>query len=86
MRSYTTARFWKHYRALPVSIRRLAVKNYRLWRENPRHPGLHFKPVGPNTWSARVGEHYRVLAAPVADGFVWFWIGPHDEYERMLGS
>jgi hypothetical protein len=64
----------------------LAVKNYRLWRENPRHAGLHFKPVGPNTWSARVGEDYRVLAAPVADGFVWFWIGPHDEYERMLGS
>ena len=86
MRSYTTARFWKRYRELPLPVRRLAVKSYRLWRQNPRHSGLHFKRVGPNTWSARVGEHYRALAAPVADGFVWFWIGPHDEYERMIAS
>ena len=61
-------------------------ENYRLWRDNPRHPGLHFKAVGPNTWSVRVGENYRAVAAPVQGGFVWFWIGPHKDYERLVAS
>ena len=80
----TTAAFWKHYQALPAEIRRLARKNYRLLRDDPKHPGLHFKPVGPHTWSARVGDKYRALAAKVPAGFTWFWIGPHGEYERLI--
>jgi len=68
VRSHTTARFWEHYRTLPLPVRRLAVKNYRLWKENPHHPGLRFKRVGPNTWSARVGDHYRARAALSAGG------------------
>ncbi len=86
MRSFTTPAFWEHYRTLPPAIRRVARKNYRLWRDNPRHPGLHFKAVGPNTWSVRVGENYRAVAAPVQGGFVWFWIGPHKDYERLVAS
>ena len=53
-------------------------------RDDPKHPGLHFKPVGPHTWSARVGDKYRALAAKVPAGFTWFWIGPHGEYERLI--
>ena len=86
MRSFTTPAFWECYRALPPAIRRLAVKNYRLWRLDPGHPGLHFKPVGPTTWSARIGDSYRAVAAPVPSGYVWFWIGPHKEYERLIAS
>jgi hypothetical protein len=80
----TTADFWKHYRLLPADIRRLARKNYRLLRENPKHPSLYFKPVGPNTWSARVGLKHRAVAAKADADFIWFWIGPHDEYERLI--
>lgn len=86
MRSFTTPEFWRHYRALPLAIRRLALKNYRLWKDDPRHPGLHFKTVGPNTWSARIGDNHRAVAARVPEGFVWFWIGPHKDYERLITS
>lgn len=86
MRHSTAPDFWRYYRVLPAEVRRLARKNYRLLRENPKHPGLHFKPVGPNTWSARVGAKHRALAAKVAGGFTWFWIGPHDEYERLIAG
>jgi hypothetical protein len=24
------------------------------------------------------------LAVSVPDGYLWFWIGTHDEYERLL--
>jgi len=81
VKSFTTPEFWRQYQALPV-----ALKNYRLWKDNPRHPGLHFKPVGPNTWSARVGDNHRAVAARVPEGFVWFWIGSHDEYERLIAG
>jgi hypothetical protein len=42
MTSRATRRFWKLYQELPENIQRLAVKNYRLWRDNPHHPSLDF--------------------------------------------
>jgi hypothetical protein len=44
---------------------------------------LHFKPVG-RYWSARVGKAWRAMALPSAEGFDWFWIGSHDEYDRLI--
>jgi hypothetical protein len=84
--SRTTEEFWSAYRRLPVEVRRLALKNYRLWREDSRHPSLQFKKVGKRVWSARVGDHFRAVAAPVEGGFVWFWIGSHADYDKLIVS
>jgi mRNA-degrading endonuclease RelE of RelBE toxin-antitoxin system len=46
--------FWEHYHKLPKHIQKKANKNFRLLKENPRHPSLHFKKVGSGLWSARV--------------------------------
>ncbi len=35
-------------------------------------------------WSVRVGIGYRALAADSEDGPLWFWIGTHAEYDRIL--
>ena len=78
-----TPDFWECYRVLPQSIRELADKNYLLLKANPRHPSLQLKQVG-NYWSVRVGRNHRALALPIAEGFVWFWIGNHDEYNRLI--
>jgi hypothetical protein len=56
---------------------------FRLWRGNPRHPSLRFKKVGA-AWSVRIGAGYRALATLEGDVAYWFWIGTHDEYERLL--
>jgi hypothetical protein len=45
---------------------------------------LYFKKVG-RFWSVRVGLHYRALAVEDGADLVWFWIGPHAEYDRILG-
>jgi hypothetical protein len=58
---------------------------YRLWRTNPRHPSLRFKKVG-DVWSLRIGGGYRAVALLEEDTFFWFWIGTHDEYERLVSS
>jgi hypothetical protein len=68
---------------LPPEIRRLARKNFKLWRQDPRHPSLHFKRVG-DFWSARVGRDYRALALLGGEQVEWFWIGPHNEYDRLI--
>jgi len=50
----------------------LARKKYRVWRENPNHPSLHFKKVAADTWSVRIGASYRALAAEeegISSGF-----------------
>lgn len=35
-------------------------------------------------WSARVGISYRALAIEDDEGYIWVWIGLHDEYERLI--
>lgn len=83
MQHFATPRFWYLYRQLPEEVRQLADKNFDLLRDNPAHPSLRLKKVG-TFWSARVGLNYRALARDRPEGLVWFWIGPHDEYERLL--
>jgi hypothetical protein len=86
MNSLTSTRFRQCYEQLPERIQQLARKNFELWKLDPWHPSLHFKEVKPRLWSARVGLRYRVLAAFDGATYVWFWIGTHDEYLRLIGS
>jgi len=50
---------------------------------NSTHPSLHFKKVG-GLWSARVNREIRALAVPDGGDFIWFWIGDHREYDRLI--
>ena len=84
MNSLATPRFWQLLNALPREIQDLALKNYELWQKDSTHPSLHFKPVG-KYWSVRVSLGYRALARKEGDTYIWFWIGSHDEYERLIG-
>ena len=77
-------RFWTVYDGLPDSIRRLADANFDLLKRDPCHPSLQFKKVG-KYWSVRVGLRYRALAVEADDAYVWFWIGSHADYDRLIG-
>ena len=75
------------FAALPAEVREQARAAYRLFRANPRHPGLNFKRVHGTTKfvSARVGRSYRAVGIQRStDEVVWFWIGPHEQYEKLL--
>ena len=78
-----TKRFWSCLNALPKPVQKIAEKNFKLLKENPRHPSLHFKTIG-KLWSARVGLNHRALAVKTGDDFIWVWIGTHEEYERLI--
>ena len=84
MKHFTVPSFWKCYEALPLSIRELADANYKILKENPQHPSLHFKKI-QHFFSVRISLKYRALGIGVTDGIVWFWIGSHAEYDHLVG-
>jgi hypothetical protein len=84
MNHFANPSFWTCYYQLPEAIQKLADRNFELLKENARHPSLHLKKVG-RYWSVRVGQHYRAVAVEIEEGLLWFWIGTHAEYDRMVG-
>jgi len=74
------------YSQLPLPVQQHARKTYRLWRDNPAHPALHFKKLQghDNRFSVRVGLHHRALGRIVGDTVEWVWIGTHAEYDQLL--
>lgn len=77
--------FWKCYDGLPPEVRALADANFVLLKRDPRYPSLHLKQIG-RFWSVRVGLRHRALGVSASDGIVWFWIGNHKDYDRMLSG
>lgn len=86
MKSRLTNAFRAAFRTLPEHIKHSARRNYKLWKENPQHPGLQFKRVGnkQEAYSVRVGIGWRAIGVKTGDTIVWFWIGSHAEYDRLL--
>jgi len=84
--SRTTERFRKIFQQLPEHIQQQARAAYRLFRQDPAHPSLRFRPVHSSepVYSARVGRSYRALAIREGERLTWFWIGSHADYEEML--
>jgi len=75
--------FWACYHALPKSVQQLADKNFALLKRDTQHPSLHFKKID-RFRSVRVGLAYRALVLEVPDGILWFWIGSHADYDRLV--
>lgn len=89
MKSRTDVRFRKLLARLPRNVREQAVAAYRLFQVNPWHPSLHFKRVHPMrpVMSVRVGSDYRAVGIEREPGVIlWFWIGPHEQYETLIAN
>lgn len=83
MRHFASSTFWESYDALPSATRELANKNFELLKADPKHPSLHLKKVG-RYWSVRTGKKYRALGVDIDEGILWFWIGTHSEYDKII--
>ncbi len=88
MNSELDEEFIELFGLLPERVRRTARKNYQLWKGNPNHPSLEFKLIraSANTYSVRVGIGWRALGVLREEDntIVWFWIGPHKVYDKLL--
>ena len=84
--SRTTRQFWDAFAGLPPEVQEDAKNAYGLFRSNPAHRSLRFKKLEgeDRTYSVRIGLGYRALCAMKGNRIVWFWIGSHADYDRMI--
>ena len=86
MISRTSERFRKLFAGLPKQVQEQAREVYKQFLRDPYYPSLHFKRVHSTKpiFSVRISIDYRALGVQDDNEMVWFWIGPHDKYERLL--
>ena len=87
MRSKRTRKFRQLLEALPEDVRRQAYAAYRQFRHDPYHPSLQFKRVSQKRplYSVRIGISYWAPGLrEEEDIIVWFWIGSHADYDKLL--
>ena len=83
MKHFASPSFWIRYKKLPFKVQKLADKNFELLKINIEHPSLHLKRVR-KFWSVRIGATYRALGAEVEGDLLWFWIGTHADYDKLI--
>jgi len=88
VKSRTTSQFRKAFVTLPKPVQQQARDAYRQFKQDTWHPSLRFKQVHPTLpiYSARVSKSYRAVGVRNADGIVWFWIGTHTDYDKLLSQ
>jgi hypothetical protein len=65
----------------PKKIPKTPLDNQGSFREGLRFRKVH--PVRP-VYSARVGANYRAVGIRQDNDILWFWIGSHADYDRLL--
>jgi hypothetical protein len=88
VRSRATERFWKAFEKLPSHIQRKARESYQLWKQNPNHPSLQYKSIHASKpiYSVRIGIGWRAVGLKEDDVMIWFWIGSHQEYDKLISQ
>jgi hypothetical protein len=73
---------------LPRNIQQQARSAYRRFKVDPEHPGLQFKWLNQalRLWFVRISDNYRPVGVRNGDEIVWFVIGTHAEYDRLLAT
>jgi hypothetical protein len=84
VKSSALPEFWDCLADLPPQVQKIARKNFKLWQKNPSLKSLGFKKIKNDLWSVRAGSGFRALATFEDGRYLWFWIGTHDEYERII--
>ena len=84
MKHIASPAFWACYRTLPKTVQTLADKSFSQLKDDPHHPSLHFKKIG-RFRSVRIGLSYRALGMDIPEGVLWFWIGSHADYDKLIG-
>ncbi len=86
MNSVTTARFRKAYAQLPEHVKEQAKKAFNTWNKDMHHPSIQFKQVHKTqqVYSVRITLSYRALGVKQKNTMVWFWIGSHSEYDKLV--
>jgi len=86
--SHANEKFWKAFENLPAQIQRKTRETYRLWQQNHYHQSLQFKQIHPRKpiYSVRIGIGWRAVGVREDNTMIWFWIGSHEEYNKLISQ
>lgn len=85
MKNKRAKEFNKLFAHLPRSVQEQAEATYQLFKRDPYHPSLHFKRIDRQApiYSVRIGAHYRAVGIWREDTILWYWIGSHEDYNKL---
>ena len=88
MRSVITKSFRDLLSQLPIDIQEKANDAYLQFQQNLNHPSLRIKKVHSSLpiYSVRITKNYRAVGQLDGDVVIWFWVGSHREYEKLLSQ
>ncbi len=88
MNSRTTERFRKSFAQLPGQVQQQARQAYQKFKQNPNRPSLRLKKVHSTRpiYSVRISLDYRALGVREGEEIIWFWIGSHADYDKLLAQ
>jgi hypothetical protein len=88
VKSRTTEQFRKAFADLPKPVWDQARAAYRKFKQDPWYSSLRFKQIHSTLpiYSVRVSKGFRALGRRDEKGMLWFWIGSHTEYEKLLSQ
>lgn len=88
MISRTTEKFRALFILLPNTIKAQAKEAYQQFKSDPYHPSLQFKRVHSSkpVYSVRINLDYRAVGIIQDNEIIWFWIGSHNVYEKLLNK
>jgi hypothetical protein len=80
--------FRRDFARLPKHIQTKAREAYRHFLRDPSHPSLEFKRLNVNLplWSVRITASYRAVGVRDRETIIWFFIGTHADYDRLLSQ
>lgn len=86
MESKTTEKFRKCFESLPNSVQEEARRVYSKWKANPYDERLKFKKIHGkgDIYSVRIGLNWRAICTKTEDKVIWFWIGSHSDYDKLI--
>ena len=86
MKNKREKQFNKLFAKLPSHIQRQATEDFKIFKTNPYYKSFGFKLVDEQEaiYSVRIGLHYRALGQKEGDTMLWFWIGSHEDYNKLV--
>ena len=88
MISHVTDNFRKQFRKIPKQVQSQVREAYRLFKNDTYYPSLHFKRVHSRKpiYSVRINVDYRAVGIIDDNEIVWFWLGSHSGYDKLLSQ
>jgi plasmid maintenance system killer protein len=86
VKSIAVQSFWRLFHSLDPVVQAQAREAYERFKLDPHHPALRFKKLSgrKSEWSVRINDQYRSVGVRDGDTIRWFWIGTHNEFDKLF--